>query len=100
MMKLIAKNWKNKRGTGDRSCKCGNWKKHWENYSNKPWPNECSVSHCHNSATLGAHVINSNIDGERIMPSCDSCNQLSSEFSLKGGVTLVKSNQLETCNQK
>ncbi len=96
-MEITASNWKNKGGTSDRSCNCGTWKQHWLNGSSKSWPSECSVSNCSNAPTLGAHVINSNVTGERIVPACDSCNKLSSEFNLKGGVTLVSANQSKTC---
>lgn len=96
-MGITASGWKNKVGTGGRSCKCGTWKQHWINVSGKPWPNECSIFGCTNNATLGAHIINSSVSGERIVPACDSCNKLSGEFSLKGGVTLVPANKQSTC---
>jgi hypothetical protein len=97
-MSITASGWKNKGGTGGRSCSCGSWKNHWIKQSSKPWPSSCSISGCNNTATLGAHVINSSVSGERIIPACDSCNKLASEFSLKGGVTLVSANKLETCD--
>ena len=98
-MSVTAIGWKNKSGTSVRSCKCGTWKQHWINNSNNPWPNECSVSGCSNKPTLGAHIINSNVSGEKIVPACDSCNKLSYEFNLKGGVTLVSANKSETCDK-
>ena len=98
-MALTASGRKNKKGTGERSCKCGSWKQHWINNSGKSWPEKCSVLGCNNSATLGAHVINSEVSGEYIIPACDSCNKLSSEFNLKGGTTLVPANKQKTCEQ-
>ena len=98
-MGLTAIGWKNKKGTGTRSCACGSWKQHWLNFSNKNWPDKCSVSGCNNSATLGAHVFNSNVSGEYIDPTCDSCNKLDSEFDLKGGITLVSANKAKTCEK-
>ena len=97
-MEVPASGWKNKSGTGNRSCNCGTWKHHWINGSGKPWPNECSVLGCTNNATLGAHVINSSVSGEKIVPACDSCNKLSGEFTLKGGITLISANKSETCD--
>lgn len=97
MSTITANNWKNKAGTSNRSCNCGTWKQHWINRSGKNWPNECSISGCINTSTLGAHVINSNVIGERIVPACDSCNKLGDEFNLKGGVTLVLANKSTTC---
>jgi hypothetical protein len=96
-MEMTASGWKNKNGTGNRSCSCGSWKQHWINASGKPWPKECSIQGCTNNATLGAHIINSSVSGERIVPACDSCNKLSGEFTLKGGVTLVSANKQNTC---
>lgn len=96
-MSITAKNWKNKKGTSNRSCKCGSWKHHWINISGKSWPSKCSVKECNNSTTLGAHVINSDVSGERIVPACESCNKLEGEFDLKVGITLVFANKLKTC---
>lgn len=91
--------WKNKKGTCARSCKCGSWKQHWINYSKKSWPDNCSVDGCTNSPTLGAHVINPSVSGEKIVPMCDSCNQKEGSFSLKTSATLVSANKEETCDK-
>jgi hypothetical protein len=96
-MTLPTSGWQNKGGTSGRSCKCGTWKQHWINSSSKSWPATCSILGCSNPATLGAHVFNNNVTGERIVPACDSCNHLSSQFNLKGGVTLVSANKQNTC---
>jgi hypothetical protein len=96
---ITANNWKNKGGTGDRDCKCGTWKQHWVNGSGKTFPDKCSVKSCNNSATLGAHIINTNVSGERIIPACDSCNKLGSEFDLKGSITLISANKANTCEK-
>lgn len=89
--------WKNKNGTADRACSCGTWKQHWLNYSKKSWPSVCSVQGCSTSPTLGAHVIHTDVSGEKIVPMCSSCNGLGSAFNLDGGVTLVNANKAETC---
>ncbi len=96
-MSLPCKGWKNKVGTSDRSCACGSWKQHWINTSSKEWPTYCSVEGCFNRATLGAHIYNSDVSGERIAAMCESCNKNNREFSLKGGITLVSANQAKTC---
>ncbi len=98
-MEVTASGWKNKGGTGGRSCNCGSWKQHWINSSGKSWPKECSILGCSNNATLGAHIINSSVSGEKIVPACDSCNKLTGEFTLKGGITLVSANKQATCEQ-
>lgn len=97
-MSLPCNGWKNKVGTSDRSCSCGSWKQHWINNSGKQWPVYCSVTGCSNRATLGAHIYNSNAEGEWIAPMCDSCNKNSNEFSLTGGITLVPANKAKTCD--
>lgn len=96
-MSITATGWKNKGGTGDRACKCGSWAQHWVNYAHKPWPATCSVQGCNNQPTLGAHIINSAVAGEKIVPMCDSCNKLQGTFTLKGGITLPSANMAETC---
>ena len=96
-MSITAIGWKNKGGTGTRSCKCGSWAQHWVNYSGKSWPATCSVSGCFNTPTLGAHIINPSVTGEKIVPMCDSCNGLSDSFTLKGNTTWVSANTTETC---
>ena len=98
MRDITASNWKNKNGTSNRSCNCGTWKNHWINNSGKSWPKECSVEGCSNTPTLGAHIINSSVSGEKIAPFCDSCNKLSGTFNLKGGITVVSANKSDTCN--
>lgn len=99
MAVLPATGWKNKNGTGVRACRCGSWKQHWLNFSGESWPDFCSVKGCMNAPTLGAHVFNGAVSGERIVPMCDSCNKISGEFSLKANVTLVSANRSETCDK-
>ncbi len=98
-MGITCHGWKNKVGTQNRECKCGSWKQHWINNSGERWPEKCSISGCSNAATLGAHVYNPNVSGEKIIPACDSCNKKTGEFSLKAGVTLVSANKKETCEK-
>jgi hypothetical protein len=96
---MVMTGWKNKGGTGPRSCKCGTWKRHWQNFTKKSWPSECFVSGCRNAPILGAHIFIANVDGEWIAPFCDSCNKLGGSFNLKTGVDLVSANQQKTCDQ-
>lgn len=91
--------WKNKVGTSDRACKCGTWKDHWAKYAGKNWPEVCSVATCSNIATLGAHIANSDVDGERIVPMCDSCNKLGGTITLKGSIRVPRANRSETCDK-
>ena len=91
--------WKNKGGTAERECKCGSWKQHWINFSGKKQPNACSVLGCTTIPTLGAHVINPAVSGEKIIPMCASCNKTTGTFSIKSEVTLVSANKSETCEK-
>lgn len=74
-MSITTTGWKNKKGTAQRSCKCGSWKQHWINCSRRKWPATCSVLGCSNIATLGAHIYNTDpkVTGEYIIPACDKC---------------------------
>lgn len=98
---MIATGWKNKRGTDGRKCKCGSWKQHWINYSNRNWPEKCSIVDCNNKAEEGAHIYNSKVSGEYIVPACCSCNNPNNEdeFELKPGTKLVSANKSETCEK-
>lgn len=98
-MGISASGWSNKNGTSNRNCNCGSWKNHWLKFSKKIWPESCSVKECTNKATLGAHIINPNVDGERIVPMCDSCNQKNNIFTLKGKVNLPSANIAKTCGK-
>lgn len=98
-MSFPIEGWKNKNGTSERTCKCGSWENHWKNFSKRDWPYYCSKEGCINRATLGAHVINSKVNGEYIVPLCYSCNQLEDEFALEGGTVLVPANKSETCEK-
>ena len=98
-MTLTAIGWSNKRGNGSRSCKCDSWKKHWLNASKTPWPGSCSVYDCSNPPTVGGHIINPNVNGERIVPICDSCNNLTNQFNLKARITLVSAKKSKACDK-
>lgn len=96
-MSIPTTGWSNKNGTGVRACRCGTWAQHWVRFSGKSWPAACSVQSCSNKPTLGGHVINSSVAGERVVPLCDSCNKLSGTFTLKGGVSVPSANRANTC---
>jgi len=52
-----------------------------------------------NPAEVGAHIINSEVSGEFIVPACKACNARTDTFSLKGDTALVSANQQKTCAQ-
>ncbi len=96
-MEYTLTGWRNASNTGDRSCKCGSWKNHWINYSNKEWPKTCSIRGCSNTAELGAHISNPDVQGEQIVPACASCNNSDKGFNLKAGTVFVSANRSKTC---
>jgi len=96
---MVANGWKNKKGTAERACSCGTWKKHWIKFSGKAWPRDCSVSSCIRSPSLAAHVHNPSISGEKIVPMCNSCNALQGIFILSKDATLVNACKSETCDK-
>lgn len=98
-MQVPSKGWRNKGGTGERSCECGSWANHWLKFSGKPWPTLCSVANCISMATLGAHVTNAAFDQrEYIVPMCAGCNSRFDDFEL-AGTTIVPANKAETCEK-
>lgn len=99
-MSIPTTGWSNKQGTSDRDCACGSWAQHWVNFAGKPWPSQCSVEGCYQKATVGGHVINTSVTGERIVPLCDSCNKRGGTFALKGGISVPSANKAETCEKK
>ena len=93
--------WKNKGGTSELpQCGCKTWKQHWINVSSKEWPAKCAVDGCDNTAEVGAHVRNPNVDGVKIVPFCKECNAKGTEieFTLKKEVELVSANRTKTCD--
>lgn len=83
--------WKNKPKTGTLECKtCHTWIRHWESFSGKDRPSECSIVGCNSTATEGAHVYNTGHVGTWIVPTCHVCNTgLEHTFELKMGTVLV-----------
>lgn len=96
-MRATALGWKNKRGTGNRNCRCGSWKQHWLNFSGRGWPNNCCVKWCGEEAEVGAHIFNLRVSGEKIVPMCRACNNRDDNFDLNADTVLVSANQSETC---
>jgi hypothetical protein len=94
-----ANNWRNVNGSGDRTCPCGTWKKHWENFSNHSWPDKCAIKECNSKPILGAHVYHLDVSGEKIIPACNECNQLVGKFTLKPETKFAAANTSETCEK-
>jgi len=89
---------KNLMGTGEKTCKCSSWLKHWENGNGKT-ANLCMEKTCTKKAEVGAHVkkVDSVDNAHYIIPLCKTCNKLDKEFELYNSPTLVSANVSETC---
>lgn len=79
---------KNARNTGNRSCDCGSWLEHWENYSGYG-ANGCDAINVgtHSGVLSGAHVRKAQGKDTSlyIVPLCLGHNQnLSGNFSVEG----------------
>ena len=89
--------YKNKNGTGERTCKCGSWKQHWINYSSYSWPSSCQVSGCNDPASVGAHLRRLSDNKEFIAPLCSACNNRTDNFYLKSDSMIVSADRGKTC---
>jgi hypothetical protein len=94
---------KNLGGTGPKDCKCGTWKKHWQNNSKgKAWPSQCIAIGCSETASVGGHVkkTDSYDNDHYIIPIGYSHNALGTdkEYAVSDGY-FVSANKSETCDK-
>ena len=87
---------KNLSGTGQLTCRCGSWIKHWENFTRQK-AYLCSATDCRTPADRGGHVIKQNsVDRQHyIVPLCVACNNRTDTFNISA--TLVSANVQATC---
>ncbi|MGD1336079.1 hypothetical protein ACP6H1_27175 [Vibrio harveyi] len=94
---------RNQGGTGERSCSCGTWLKHWEKFAESK-ANQCRVSGCTNKAIVGAHVRRPYAANPRvnyIIPMCSVHNGQNSDvdMTIQAHTTFVLANVSETCGR-
>ena len=91
---------KNLNGTSQRTCKCGSWLKHWENFGGCV-TTICSVVNCGEIAEVGGHVQKIGNDNRwYIIPLCKSCNnKKGEELEIYDDIKLVSANVSETCGK-
>ena len=89
---------KNIRGTGNLTCYCGSWLKHWENFSHQK-ADKCAAEHCSNKAEHGGYVIKylSGDNKHYIIPLCPECNNIEEAYRVE--TALVSANVSETCGK-
>ena len=97
--KIPQGNWQNKSKTKDLKCsRCESWIRHWENCSGNDRPKVCSIKGCTNPVTDGSHVINPEVRGVWIAPTCHQCNtDFEAVFELNKNVLLVNANTEYSC---
>lgn len=88
-------------GTGDNTCACGSWLKHWEKYSNKALPVHCAEVSCLQNPEVGAHVQQDSVADSDwyIVPLCKMHNAKRGESLEILTVKLVSANVQETCGK-
>ena len=87
---------KNLKGTGNLTCSCGSWIKHWEKFTSKK-AKLCTATGCLSPATIGGHVIkcNSTDKDHYIIPLCHSCNMRIDIYNTTA--ILAPANVQDTC---
>ena len=90
---------KNVNGTSGRSCKCGSWLEHWNNFNSGQIANRCRAKGCSNEAEVGAHVHKQTDNREFIVPFCKGHNAQKYPIwiELNTGTDCVPASRLNTC---
>lgn len=84
--------------TSDRTCPCGTWISHWENFSGTEGE-MCSAVGCVERNVLGAHVrkVGAEDRNEYIIPFCDSHNKRNDEILVRNATVFISANKNLTC---
>ena len=92
---------KNLNGTSKRSCNCGTWINHWNNYNNGQIATVCRVIGCSRTDLVGAHVkkITKGDNKEYIVPFCNLHNKQYNPIwiEINKGTDCVSANKQKTC---
>ena len=92
---------KNLNNTSGKSCPCGSWTRHWENFSGaRYWPRKCGTKDCDNAPEVGAHVkkVGTNDPLHYIVMLCRSCNnRFGQQLKMEPYVRLARASIRETC---
>ncbi len=92
---------KNINGISNSNCACGNWLKHWENFSHYQSISFCVVKNCCNRDLDGVHVqkADSPLDEWYIIPLCSVHKTSKGELEITDAYKLVSANKKETCEK-
>ena len=93
---------KNINGTSTRTCKCGSWLQHWENFSGQSLPRYCPEVGCIEKPAVGAHVQKDSATDRSwyIVPLCKTHNAKTREsLYISDSIELVSANVSETCGR-
>ncbi len=92
---------KNLNGTSGKTCSCGSWTDHWDNYGGAVnWPQWCAVKDCKNDPEVGAHVKMVGVGDHKhyIVLMCRAHNnQFGQELELESYVKPAWANIRGTC---
>lgn len=92
---------KNLNGTSGKTCSCGSWTDHWDNYGGAAyWPQACAVKGCDSAPEVGAHVklVGGTDQRHYIVLLCRGHNnQFGQVLELESYVRLARANIRETC---
>lgn len=91
----------NTNGTAKRSCKCGTWLDHWQNFNDGQTATQCSAIGCSNTDLVGAHVQKITLSdyNEYIVPFCNAHNMQTAPkwIEINSGTDGVLANKQKTC---
>jgi len=86
-------------GVSDNTCKCGNWLKHWQNFSRQRIQIYCPVMGCYQKDLIGARVQKAYCVDQKwyIIPLCSRHNASTTDLDVSDTITFVSTNISETC---
>ncbi|MEN8248887.1 MAG: hypothetical protein ABFS32_08140 [Bacteroidota bacterium] len=86
--------------TADKSCNCGSWLQHWENFCGSK-AILCSSILCLEGQLVGAHVkkIYLTDSAQYIIPLCQQHNQSENMIEISDNCILVSADPKETCGK-
>jgi hypothetical protein len=93
---------KNINGASDKTCKCGSWLNHWENFSGQSLPAYCPEVKCMYKPEVGAHVQKDSYTDTSwyISPLCRPHNaETGKTLYIKDSMKLVSANVGQTCGK-
>jgi hypothetical protein len=91
----------NLNGTHPGACQCGNWLRHWQNFSVLPMPLHCPGLLCRERAEVAVLVQRSDVQDPNwyVVPLCKSHSQSKVSLEISSFTQLVSANVTGTCDR-